>query len=99
MSIIGLKTKVLLEKFPTALLALFREDHRFRFTHRIQDHSLFVKTVQGIPIMPFPSASVCVECKIEKRQHNLIDFIFIVGHALSLSSDVRDSIWHEKETA
>jgi hypothetical protein len=87
MSIIGLKRKVLLEKFPGALLALFREHHRFRFAHRIQDHSLFVKTFHGIPIMPFPSPSVCVKGKIEKRQHHLIDFILIVPHALTLSSD------------
>jgi hypothetical protein len=54
----------------------------------------FVKSLHGIPIMPLPGAPVSVERKIEKRQHHLIDFILIVRHALSLSSDLRDSILH-----
>ena len=90
---------MLLEKFLAAPLAFFCEHHRFRLSDRIQYHSLFVKTVHGIPIMPLPSASISVERKIEKRQYHLIDFILVVRHALSLSSDVRDSILHRRDVA
>jgi hypothetical protein len=87
---------MLLEKLFAAPLAFLCEHHRFRLPDRIQDHSLFVKTVHGIPIMPLPGTSISVERKTEKPQDHLIDFILVVGHALSLSSGVRDSIFVSK---
>ena len=68
------------EEFLAELLALLGKRHRFCLADRILDHALRVQPVQSIPVVSFPSTSFVMEREKKKREHHLIDLVFIVVH-------------------
>ena len=75
---------MLSKEFFAALFSLFREQNRFRFAHRIADHPFLVEPAHGIPVVAFPGATVAVEREKKKREHHLVDFVFVVVHVVML---------------
>ena len=75
---------MLTKEFLAPFFTFFGEHDRFRFAHRVEDHSLFVKASHCLPVVSFPSSSGIVECEKEKREHHLVDFVLIVFHSLIL---------------
>ena len=75
---------MLTKEFLAPLLTLFGEHDGFCLTHRIKNHPLFVQTVHRIPVVSFPCACAVMECEKQKREHHLIDFVFVVFHAVML---------------
>jgi hypothetical protein len=65
-----------------ALQAFFCKRNGLGFPHRVADHSLLMQSIHRSPIVPLPSSAVVVQRQKEQRQHHVIDFIFIIFHAL-----------------
>jgi hypothetical protein len=75
---------MLSKEFFAALFSLFSEQNRFRLAHRIADHPFLVEPAHSIPVVAFPCATAAVEREKEQREHHLVDFVFIVVHAMRL---------------
>jgi len=72
------------KEFCAPFLTLFSEHDRFGLAHWIEDHSLLVQPVHRIPVMSFPGTSVVMDRQEEKREHHLVDFVFVVFHEIML---------------
>src|SRR5882724_3658691 len=72
------------KEFLAPFLTRFGEHDRLGLAHRIEDHSLLMQTIHCIPVVSFPGTSAVMNGQEEKREHHLVNLVFVIFHAIIL---------------